>query len=565
MTIHLPATLASVAQRRLSIAAIGFFVLLSCLACRASDVHALASNNVPLDHWSYAALDKLSGFGLIHSDLNGIRPYTRIEMARLVNEALGEKEGRKDLHLPPLIDYFLERFKREFAEELAIYGRGHGGSDAKLVVTPVEEAQARYAFVDGKPRDFVNFRNGVGQYSKRFSGIVATEGTPLLHNNEGIVYGNGSNLSLQFASSFRLWDVFSGYIEPILVVRENGTGGRSLAVLSNDQSGGTLGGRDHVEVDLLKGYAKFSPWNVEFEAGRDSLWWGQGSRGSLVLSDNAPPLDMIKFSNPTPTILPWYLSYIGLVKYSIFIARLEDDRDFSHANLGGVTMVIKPHPLFEIGVNATALFGGKNRPGDFSNTDVTDTLASFNARLRLPFLRNAQLYAEYGGEDSPGKGARWYEFPFQDVAYLVGIYFPAIFSDGRTDLRIEYSNNAFSHDIDHQGIWYGHSVYRSGYTFEQMILGHSMGPDAMDLFTRATHYLRNNLSVGLDYEHMERGLTAGLVEERSNGFGADVTWDLNDHWRVVLRYGFETISNFNMVAGDNRQNQLLITTLKYTF
>ncbi len=552
-------------RKRALVAAAGFFLLLACLCCRAFDAYGIASNNVPLDHWSYGALEKLAGFGLIRSDINGIRPFTRIEVARLVNEALTEKESKKDLQLPPLIEHFLERFQSEFAEELAVYGRGKGSSDAKLVITPVEEVQAKYAYVDGKPRDFVNFRNYTGQYSKTGSGIVATEGTPLLHNNDGIVYDRGSNLSLQFVSSFRLWDVFSGYVEPLIMVRESATGGRSLAALSDNLVDGKLGGQDHVDVDLLKGYAKFSVWNIEFEVGRDSMWWGQGSRGSLILSNNAPPLDMIKLSNPTPTILPWYFKYIGPIKYSLFAARLEDDRDFSHPTLGGMSVVIKPHPLFEIGMNATAIFGGSSRSLDFSDLDVTNTLSSLHARLRLPFLKNAELYAEYGGEDSMGKGSRWYEFPFQDIAYLVGIYFPSITNDGRTDFRFEYSNNAYDRDAHHRGFWYGHTIYWSGYTYEQMILGHSMGPDAQDFFVRATHYLRNNLSVGLDYEYMERGLTVGQTEERSHGFGADVAWDLNQHWSLTLRYGFETISNFDLVAGDDRQNQLLLTGVKYTF
>lgn len=54
---------------------------------------AYPSNNVPLDNWAYEGLDKLAGFGLIHSDVHGMRPYTRLEVARLVGEALDtEKE-----------------------------------------------------------------------------------------------------------------------------------------------------------------------------------------------------------------------------------------------------------------------------------------------------------------------------------------------------------------------------------------------------------------------------------------------------------------------------------------
>ena len=48
---------------------------------------AKVSVNVPLGHWGYDAIDKLKGLGLIHSDLRGTRPWTRIELARLIVEA----------------------------------------------------------------------------------------------------------------------------------------------------------------------------------------------------------------------------------------------------------------------------------------------------------------------------------------------------------------------------------------------------------------------------------------------------------------------------------------------
>ncbi|MEM5786682.1 MAG: capsule assembly Wzi family protein [Syntrophobacteraceae bacterium] len=496
-----------------------------------------------------------------------MRPYTRIETARLVAEAIRNRD-EQNLKLPPLIEYYLDRFQKEFAEELAVYGRGQAGSGAKFVLTPVEEATAAYVFVDGRPRDFVNFGGGFGQFPKASgSGIIATEPTPLLPNNDGIAYNNGSNFSFRFASSFRLWDVFSGYVEPIFIARQNDNAGRDLAVLSGGQVFGRLGERDHVEVDLHRGYAKLSEWNIEIEAGRDSLWFGQGHHGTLMFTNNAVPLDILKLSNPTPTILPWYLCYLGPVKYTAFAARLENDRDFPHAILAGGRAVIKPHPLLELGMTGVLTFGGEGAgavgiPGE---TGQEDGRMALDMRLRLPFLRNAEFYAEYAGEDILTDSPYWYEPFMNDIAWLVGIYFPRLFDDGSTDLRVEYSNNAFDQGPGHGGIWYGHSQFTSGYTYEQAILGHRMGPDAHDIFARVTHHLRSNLILGVDYEHMERGVTVGLTEEKSNIFGADVTYDYTEHWRLMVRYGFESIDDFNLVPGQNRDNHLLMTAVKFTF
>jgi len=44
--------------------------------------------NVPLDSWVYGALDRLEGYGLIDSALSGTKPYSRLEVARLLGAAM---------------------------------------------------------------------------------------------------------------------------------------------------------------------------------------------------------------------------------------------------------------------------------------------------------------------------------------------------------------------------------------------------------------------------------------------------------------------------------------------
>jgi hypothetical protein len=46
----------------------------------------------PLDSWVYGALDRLEGYGLIDSALSGTKPYSRLEVARLLGEAMKKWE-----------------------------------------------------------------------------------------------------------------------------------------------------------------------------------------------------------------------------------------------------------------------------------------------------------------------------------------------------------------------------------------------------------------------------------------------------------------------------------------
>lgn len=540
----------------LIIASILSFPLCSVLFIQSA--FAVSSINVPLDDWSYDALERLSGFGLLNSDMKGTKPYTRMETARLVLEALYEKEKKgKEYKLPELAEYFLQRFQKEYRDELAQLGWGEGYTGGNSL-KPLNEVKVRYVYVDGKPINLGGFQDHSG-------GIIGTEGTPLVYNNEGIVYGENHNASLQFSSSVQFLGIFSGYVEPIFLARQNN------GDLQN------FGGN---EVDLFKGYAKASPWNVELEVGRDSLWWGQGHHGTLLLTDNAGPLDMIKLSNPNPVLLPWIFSYLGPFKYTVFCAQLESDRDHPNAMLGGMRLDFKPTPNFEMGMSRTFIFGGDGMPNNsflgflkilsFLNvggslSDFTNQIASFDFRYRLPSLRNSEIYLEWGGDDTRNVPDLRHGL-FNLNAYLVGFYLPRLTSDGLTDLRIEYADNVTEpSDPDFPAAWYTHSQYFSGYTYNGLILGHPMGPDARDAYARVTRYLRNDLLLGLDFDWMQRGRNLGPVTEYSYQVGADASYDITSSITVKLRYGFEQVENYNLKAGVDRGNNLILTELKWRF
>ena len=415
--------------------------------------------------------------------------------------------------------------------------------------------------MQGEPRSFFNLGKGVGQYPQSNQGIVATEGTPLVYNHDGLVYGEHNNFSLQFSSAFGFRDFFSAYVEPILLMRQNT---------------GDLENFDDTKMELLKGYGKLTFWGAELEGGRDSMWWGQGAHGDIVMTNNAFPLDMIKLSNPEPILLPWIFQSLGPFKYTIFASQLTGYDNPSDPWLGGLRINFKPHPLFEMGLSSTLQFNGEGVPR-FNFIDIfrffgaksatnANQLAAFDFRLRLPFLMDAQAYMEYGGEDSGGWDPEHpAEIVVKDNAWMFGIYFPRLTFDGRTDLRVEYTLN--SHRVDDTpGFWYGHSAYRSGYVHDDIIMGHHMGPDAEDLFTRVSYYLKNNVQVGLDYDWMMRGMTLNTIEERVNQYGADLTVSFYERALcLITRYGFETVDNYDMQLGDNRRNHLFETVVKVQF
>lgn len=504
-----------------------------------------SSVNVPLDHWSYRAIDILIGFGAIHTAMVGTKPFSRDEMARLIVEAMPRIE-----ELPyrqrRLANRLLKRLLRTFQDEV----NSRTGNEApSTFLKPLDDVSAQYVHLDGQPTRMLPTAS-----------IDATEGTPLVRNNEGIDYQDGENFLLTTTSYAKLWDRFSFFVQPLFTLH-GGSG-------------------DSVDADarLHKGYLKAHLGPFEFEFGRDAIRWGQGYRGTLVFSNHARPLDFLQISTPHPVTLPWIFKHLGLTKWAIFVAQLEKDRDVSRAKLVGMRLQIKPFRWLEFGVVSGVLFDDWDDfidaldilPGRGSK-DKTDQLAALDLRITLPFLRHTEIYFEYGGEDRGGfdydsDGLRIF---YADVAFLVGLYIPRLTDDGRTTFRFEWMQNTFAND-DTPTVWYTHGIFTSGFTFKRRVLGHATGGDSAEYFWRLTRDFSDRFTMGLDFAYRWRGdqllsRDNSKARERHYAGGLDLQYFFTDLWEVRARFAVERVENFNLQPGEDETNAILWLHVRYHF
>jgi len=453
---------------------------------------ASVSTNVPLGHWSYDAVEKLANYGLIDSAMLTTKPLTRLEMARHVGQAKDTLERTEDA--PEVLTAIVERLTREYGVELVQLGV-LDGSHFESSIKPLEDPYVKYLYAQNKPD---------------------------LENRRGDIFQSGSNYRAGFASRGTLYDTFAFYLHP-------------------EYAGAAQGDND---VDLIEGYGKVGIGSFELEAGRDSLWWGPGHHGSVLMSNNARPFDMIKIGNPQPILLPWIFRALGPIRTEWFLARLEADRDFPHANLSGLRVNIKPHPWVELGASRVVMFGGHGQPGlhifDYakpflalSEEAANNQLAGFDASVLIPLpknglLRSIKLYADAAGEDEAGfLPTKWGD--------LLGIQFNDIFKTGRTDFRIEYADDIVPGSPN---VFYTHSLYRSGYTYEGRVIGHHMGTESRDLFLQLSHYLTNNLIVDVSYDRHSHNLS-DRTRTRASIYEVDLTYFLSHHWQITGGYRFE--------------------------
>ncbi len=493
-----------------------------------------ASVNLPLHHWAYDAIERLAALGVIDGAMVGTKPYSRTEAARLVargieriksNQVSGDLgEGEADV--------LMARLSEEFKGELGLPGERPGGAATSPLAV-------RYGARVTTEIDA--FSVGGGQ-TVRFR-----------ENRGGEYYANGVQNQTDVRGWLEVGDWASLMVQPKFISNRHALG---FGATNNSHN-----------VYLREFSAKVKAFNVALEVGRGTLWWGQGYHGSLLLTDHAFPLDMVRLGTEAPFRLPSFLAPLGAWKINSFLARLERDRDFSRANVFGLRVSYLPASWLELNLTRLTQFGGKGRGQEFPDAvlkaygnppnqsgtgDVNEqVMLDFRAHIPsipflVPFQGGIQVYGEIGSED------KWSKYPLPSrAAVLGGLYIPHVFGNDSTDLRIEYADTDLARrQSGVPRVWYNNGVYVSGMRFKGLPLGHHMGTDAIDWYLRSTRFFTETLQLGLtlDVQERDRGQP---VHEQKREIGLDATWWLSRRALVNVGYTYQKISNPGQVTQIN--------------
>lgn len=526
------------------------YFLLLLIGCLPGTSWALASNNIPLDSPVYLYLEKLAGLGLITSDVKGLRPFSRSEAARLLSEAESNlnESGRADGGAGQLFRRLRDLLPREAS--LREESRKAPFLDYNLF----SAARLRYVNLNGVPRSYVRDVHDPGHQSafgfiggdlRPFDGLVhttGTEGTPLLPNNEGVIYQKGNNGDL-------LWEM-DGWISD-----------KVAANLAPD----FLYTPDSTSLRLQRGYVKVGGGGLELELGRDANWFGPGFRGTTTLTNNAKNFDLVKLSSPEPIDVGWLKRYVGDVKYALMVSRFDETgtvADLRRPYLLGAKLAVKPKPWLEAGFNFIRQFGGPGFSGSSSvretffgggDNDHANTIAGFDVRFRIPWLANTEVFGEYSGEDSAGF------WPIVE-SYVAGVFVPCLFGSPADDFRFEYFWGSV--------MLYGDWQFPAGYVYHNMTPGHSQGGAAQEFFFRYSHWFSVRNVMALEYIRTDRGRVGrlpGQELELRNAVRGFWSLPLFGDWDVATMYGWEYVDNFNLVPGSTQTNQLFKLDLSYRY
>jgi len=465
----------------------------------------MGSPFVPLDSWVYAAFERLASLRYVNTQIMGLKPWTRMECARLTEEAAEELPQREILNEEAA--RLENRLSQEFAYEMNLLGGGRN------FTANLESVYARAVSISGPP-----LTDGY-----HFGQTVAYDfGRPFERGTNGQAGGS-----------------FSAAAGPVaLYVRAEyqhapSAPGRSPAIVNfiSQADGLVAVGGPPIPISqipagpinpvnrprLLDAYVTANLGNWQLVLGKQSLSWAPGSH-SMTWSNNAEPVNMVRLVNPEPFRLPSFLSHLGPVRIDQFFGRLVGHPYIPRPFVYGQKVNIKLFPFLELGFGRRTMIGGAGGESlnasnlfhsifDIPSKRIADggppgdNETEMDWTFYVPKLRNyVVLYGDAYAEDTI--------LPIKDPArnpWHPGLYITRIPGIHNLDFHIEGVSTEqaglFNNQGNHGLFNYWNTAYHDGNTNGGNLIGNTVGRDGRAIQGWLTYWISPRNTVQFIYKH----------------------------------------------------------------
>lgn len=515
-----------------------------------TQVEGMGSTYVPVDSWVYPAIERLEALGYIHEAFEGAKPWTRTECARLLSEAndeMAQSSSRNSSAVEEDAQSLLAALSKEFHREGELQtGDQNRSATLQSVYTRVTSA----------------------------SGPVLTDGYHFGQTfgyDEGRPFRRGTNFISGFSSGFTSGRVFlylSGEFQhspaapPLSDAVRQVTAQRDEVPISPAQPFSVIN-----QVALMDSYVgvNLDSWQVSF--GKQSLSWGPGPGGSLILSNNAAPFYMLRIAQVQPMELPSILRLLGPVRLETFAGSEKDHPLSGHPYIYGQKISLKPFRSLEFAYARTTTIGGI---GDTLNTRTFfdsffgrvapgnsvpgDSHTSIDWTWKVPGLQGRFVfYGELEDDDDP--------IPLQNLTKAVlrpGIYVSHLPWLTKWDFHIEWTSSESPGRKNYQGqgrLNYWNQNYRDGYTNDGSLVGNTVGREGKTIQAWTRYWIS---------PHNSLDLTAKNSEVDSDFIPGGGKWqDYRATYELALRSGvyfkglfqFERIGHFPLLFAGAKNNE----------
>ena len=518
------------------------------------DTSHKGSTYIPLDSWVYPVFDRLAAMGYLPDSTAMIRPWTRFEGARLIAEA-----HEHFLEMDDAAASLLAALDEEFG------GETRRGLERRSVEAQVESAYTRFTGIGGTPiRDGYHFSQTLVDDFGRPYGLGANAVSGLAaraSRGPFSVYFRGE---YQYASALPT-AIYSASVQQALVADDSMPFGWNLRFGTTSR------------VRPLEAYVAVNLHNWQVTFGQQNLWWGPDRSTSLILSNNAAGLPMLRVDRVSPGFLPGPLRILGPVRFDLFMARqggihfvrlgpnfipygTQSKALTPPPYLWGAHLTIKPTQNLELGFAHTVIFAGHGRPltwgtflhsfsvlGNGQEVDPGKRVTEFNLHYHVPGYRRAiEIYSEGMAWDDPIEGkfvARY--------AWDPGIYMAQLPKFHKFDGRLEavYTNLPKGYYV---GYFYANPHYAQGYTNYGQILGSWVGRQGIGGQASTAYWFSPQKKAQIYFRKMVSD-TALLKGGTNTDVGANVSWRIRPQIELNALAQYERWS-FPLLQPASRSN-----------
>jgi len=452
----------------------------------------MGSPFVPLDSWVYAAFERLASLRYINTQIMGLKPWTRMECARLTEEAsetLQQGTGSNSVEATQI----QSRLSQEFAYEVNLLGGGRN------FTANLESVYARAVSISGSALTD----------SYHFGQTVSYDfGRPFERGTNGQAGGSFSAAAGPLMMYIRAEYQHSPSAPALSTAAVNAISTADLEPLSRVPAGPIVPVN---RLQLLDAYIGVNLDNWELTLGKQSLSWTPAPGGSMIWSNNVDPINMVRLVNSEPLHLPSVLRVFGPVRIENFFGRLEGHPYVPRPFIWGQKISIKPVPILELGFARTSIIGGQgvDDTNQLTGKYLLDqffgrqvggsvpghTSTEMDWTLYVPWVRNyIVLYGDAYATDD--------QLPIKNPPknpWRPGIYITRFPRVPKLDLHVESVSTeqpGYSFDSFYKGgpanrgqFNYWNQSYHDGYTNGGFLLGNSVGRDGRAVQGWLTYWL----------------------------------------------------------------------------
>lgn len=452
---------------------------------------AMGSPYVHLDSWIYPLLDRLAARGSFDDAIVGMKPWTRLECARLISEA-GDR--LQDAGPESQTVQLYDSLRTEFSSELALLGGGANNFGH------LESVYARTTQISGSPlTDGFHFGqtlvNDFGRpFQQGFNSVAGFSGWATA--GRWVVYARGE---YQHSPS---GPAVTPAVAQVIASADGNSVFPSSPIPARNQA------------RLLDAYVGLNLANWQVSYGQESEWWSSNQSGPMLFSDNAFPVRMFHINRVSPFRLPGLFRFLGPVRWDMFFGSLQGHQISPGPFFHGEKMSFKPTRNLEFGFSRTVVLGGEGRPltldrlfrSYFSVTSANNETPAndpgkrtggFDFSYRVPLLRDwLTIYTDSLADDDPSPLAAPRRAGINPGMYVS--HFPGL---PKLDLRVEapLTNTVASKSPGQYIYWDG--FYHDLYTNRGYLMGNWVGRDGAGIQAFSRYWLSARNAIQFGYRH----------------------------------------------------------------